>query len=52
MKKLGGQNFTGQKVTLSPLLSVKPDMRWTISQNPNNRLMALVAAGGEYIEDN
>ena len=25
MKKLGGQNFTGQKVPLSPSLSVKSD---------------------------
>ena len=28
MKKLGGQNFTGQKVPLSPSLSVKKLETW------------------------
>ena len=41
-----------QHVFEAACYSLKPDMRWAISQNPNNRLMALVAAGGEYIEDN
>ena len=41
-----------QHVFEAACYSLKPEMQWAISKNPNNRLMALVAAGGEYIEDN
>ena len=41
-----------QHIFKAACYSLKPDMQWAISQNPNNRLMALMAAGGEYIEDN
>ena len=31
--------------------SLKPEMQWASSQNPKNRLRAVVAAGGGYIID-
>ena len=40
-----------QQVFEAACHSLKPKVGWAISQNPKNRLMAVLAARGEYTED-